>query len=708
MTVAIMFVGVVAVNHSTAAAATSSCSITTTLKVGSKGAQVMCLQTLVGVTADGSFGPATKAAVEKWQASQGLTADGVFGKASRAAFNGGSVAVAPVTPVAPACPAGQFNPTTGQPCGTTTPTTFPVGCTSNLATAFSSTTGQNCATGAASTTTVANSTAAGNISSDGIIGGYNNTIVGEGDTNHQVAGFQLTGAGGGSNLNLSYATLELTNIASGSGRLIDYVSSVAVFENGTQIGTVPASAFSSTNNASGANDIYSASFPLTGATVTAGQTSNFYIAITANSSVDSNNFGAEWEVALNNIRFTDGTGLTLTYSPSSTGIGGLNPSVEFTFGSAATANNIVLNVSRASSDQNAHTVTVNATGNTTQKVPLLAFTLSDQGGQTVSVNKLPVYLETTPNVQSGVGSVSYVSPEVYLMNGTTVLDSENVSGASTDGTGPVNMVNGVNEGGNGVAVGTYFYPVYFKNFSTPLLVNGSPVTLTVAADINAIGTGNSNYPAGTSLSASTTLGGTNGWDLSVGTQNGTEINPITSTIIPGIAQGQTVAFFATGASVSETSDVCLPSNSGGASDTSSMSCAIAFSVTANGTSVYVPENSVVSNTPSTAGTTYSVVNGSGQEVAPSGSLLVSASTSQVGTNATADSSNEWVIAPGTTANFSATVTLTDKGSVNGGIYRAFLTAVNYNSAFAPGSWTTSFGYNLGSVNTVVPQTVQVY
>ena len=85
MVVAVMVVGL-AVDVNQAAAA--DCTITTTLKVGSKGDEVKCLQTAVGVKADGSFGPKTKAAVMAWQKTAGLTADGVFGAKSRAAFAG--------------------------------------------------------------------------------------------------------------------------------------------------------------------------------------------------------------------------------------------------------------------------------------------------------------------------------------------------------------------------------------------------------------------------------------------------------------------------------------------------------------------------------------------------------------------------------------------------------------------------------------------
>jgi putative chitinase len=49
------------------------------LKVGSKGDDVKKLQTKLGLTADGSFGPNTEKKVKEWQLTNGLTADGVVG-----------------------------------------------------------------------------------------------------------------------------------------------------------------------------------------------------------------------------------------------------------------------------------------------------------------------------------------------------------------------------------------------------------------------------------------------------------------------------------------------------------------------------------------------------------------------------------------------------------------------------------------------------
>ena len=49
------------------------------LKIGSKGEDVKKLQSKLGLTADGNFGPATANKVKEWQTKNKLTADGIVG-----------------------------------------------------------------------------------------------------------------------------------------------------------------------------------------------------------------------------------------------------------------------------------------------------------------------------------------------------------------------------------------------------------------------------------------------------------------------------------------------------------------------------------------------------------------------------------------------------------------------------------------------------
>ncbi len=60
------------------------CSITATLKQGSKGPEVKCLQTILHITSDGLFGPKTKVAVISFQKLNNLTADGIVGPLTKA------------------------------------------------------------------------------------------------------------------------------------------------------------------------------------------------------------------------------------------------------------------------------------------------------------------------------------------------------------------------------------------------------------------------------------------------------------------------------------------------------------------------------------------------------------------------------------------------------------------------------------------------
>lgn len=116
----------------------AACSITSVLRMGSKGAEVECLQGKVGTVADGVFGPKTAAAVMVFQSNNGLVPDGVVGPLSRAVLNG-TVTNNDNSPVG-CTETSLFSSTTGLPCSSTA--NLPTGCTE--ITGYSPLTGVKC------------------------------------------------------------------------------------------------------------------------------------------------------------------------------------------------------------------------------------------------------------------------------------------------------------------------------------------------------------------------------------------------------------------------------------------------------------------------------------------------------------------------------------------------------------------------------------
>jgi len=105
------------VTVASAAPGTISKGARPTIRQGSQGEAVKEWQKIIGVNADGIFGPGTSAATKEWQKDRGLVADGVVGSATWGAALGGQAApnipfeVAAVTPVAPATKPASKAPT---------------------------------------------------------------------------------------------------------------------------------------------------------------------------------------------------------------------------------------------------------------------------------------------------------------------------------------------------------------------------------------------------------------------------------------------------------------------------------------------------------------------------------------------------------------------------------------------------------------------
>ena len=371
---------------------------TMTLKRGSSGQAVMDLQTaLGGLTVDGSFGPATEAAVKAFQASHNLTADGVVGPMTGAALAG-----SPVTPNQGNCPTGYHTVTPVAP-------TF-ASCAPN--------------DGTTPTTPGPLQGGAGTLDLTSTTSGTED-VVKEGSTEKVLA---FKGEGSGSDIGVTALKVMLSNsdYASTSEKLSDYVDTVEVWMGSTKVGSADASEFS---RDLGSPDVYSKTINLTNAVVRDGQKATFYIALTANSSIDSTDMAtASWDVEADTIRYMDATGIVLSDTVAD--------SNAVTFEDSSADDDI--SIKSSSSNPVASTIQVDANNNSDEAL-VGAFKL-DVGDDSSDVSITAMTVTLTINDSADTASsddaadiIDTVTVKVGSDEYTADLDSETVLNGDGDG-----------------------------------------------------------------------------------------------------------------------------------------------------------------------------------------------------------------------------------------------------------------------------------
>lgn len=115
-------------------------NISRVLRSGMTGDDVKALQAAIGVTADGEFGPRTKAALVAFQVKSGISATGILDVTTKLMLGNSSLAT---TVLPTGCTSTTaFSPVTGAKCVPTIAVPLPAGCTATSA--YSVTTGKKC------------------------------------------------------------------------------------------------------------------------------------------------------------------------------------------------------------------------------------------------------------------------------------------------------------------------------------------------------------------------------------------------------------------------------------------------------------------------------------------------------------------------------------------------------------------------------------
>ncbi len=368
-----------------------------TLRVGSKGADVIELQTKLGLTADGSFGPMTKAAVMAFQASNGLTADGIAGPMTLAKM---SAAVVGGTYPAGCTSNTGFSSTTGQSCAVVV-TTLPAGCTSTAG--FSSTTGAKC-DGAVVGTTGPLTGGAGDIIVTDFTSGTEGTVL-EGKS-EKVLGVYVE-ADNGSDISVSSMKVTLdTNAGSGSTRVERYIDSVDVYMGSTKVGSVDAADLN--KDATGE---YSKSIALSNAVVRKGDKTKFYVEVKANSAIDSTDTYT-WNVDVTSVRFQDAMGVVMTNDLTTE----VAASV-VTFDDSTT-NDEITSLS-SSGNPDASTLVVKDTGVSDEYLVFAYKLKAASDSSDLNVLEIPITADPT----TGGINADEVVDDIYLKVGSTVYDN---------------------------------------------------------------------------------------------------------------------------------------------------------------------------------------------------------------------------------------------------------------------------------------------
>jgi peptidoglycan hydrolase-like protein with peptidoglycan-binding domain len=525
----------------------------TTLKVGSTGDYVKTLQTLVGATADGAFGPLTKAKVMAWQANNGLVADGLFGNLSKAKANLGLGG----TSVTGCEDGAAFNSLTGASCGTSTVAGCAVGAL------FSSTTGASCS-GAAVVVPGVLAGTAGTVTFTQL-SQYSSEELGSGQNDVKIAGFELEAADGDVDLKSFKLTLDNTGYAAGdSTRIVDYIDSVSIWQGTTKIGTANTADFTRDSTA-----VYSKVVAVSGAIVRDGDTEKFYVTADAANNIDSGDINSDsWTVDIINVRYADGSGVVSTDTITLTAI-------PISFVTAATATDTKLKVS-LNSTPIAGVVDIDATNNT-DDVVLMKGKLVLEGSSDVWLDALPV----TFTAATTSGSINAITGSVKLTLGsntyTEVTGTTNCLTEADFATASTCSTEAEETAG-----------ILFDNLNYTIPA-GSTVNFTISADINdldATVAEATNFDAGDTLLASITTTGR----AFIVAENSQGDQLTDATEMTGSAVGEAQAFRDTGINVAFVSSTATISHAGDINNTldhDQGTFTITFDVTAFGDDMYI-------------------------------------------------------------------------------------------------------------------------
>jgi len=368
--------------------ASADCTITSTLRQGSSGSEVSCLQGKVGATADGKFGPLTKAKVQAFQTANGLTADGIVGPVTRGALSG---VMAPAGGTGALCPNGN---TLASNCATAPGVVAPVTLCPN-----GNTLASNCATAPGTTVT---GSGEGSVTVTFAASPANNTPHNRGEEK-DVEGIEIKAVG--ADMTVSRVWFDINT------RIWLSAESISLKDGSTVLATIPLSA--STVEETTVGSAWQIQFNGLNVVVPKGATKVLTVSIKRPTATAAN--AAVTVAATSTIRAVDQAGISATYTMSAR---------TWAMTDAAAATGTMTNTLSASSPIAQSVSGLSTTAGVTTPVKLMDFDLKALTGL-VNVTSISGTLAVTGSTCAVAECVSTVE----LRDGSTVLAS--VTGAAT-------------------------------------------------------------------------------------------------------------------------------------------------------------------------------------------------------------------------------------------------------------------------------------
>jgi hypothetical protein len=606
--------------------ASADCSISTTVREGSKGADVQCLQTKLGITADGSFGPKTKAAVVAFQASHGLTADGVVGPKTSAALGGAMSGNFP----AGCTSAAGFSSSTGIPCNSGPSMGLPAGCSSTSG--FSITTGKSCSD---SSSPVGGSLSGGEttISNEKTDSADDDTLD-EGASKADVATIKFKVEDADAKLLRADLVFEPDG-GNDEDKPWNVFDKVYLMDGNTTIASMSTDSKSDWDESETNSDLYRVRLTGISDVFKEGTRPELTVAVDVASSVDGADSGdANWSVYSDDdgLRFTDGAGLDTFVTPDGTG--------DFSIETSGTNSDIT--ITKDSSSPDAGTLEVDETSSTTATVAVFKVKADADGGD-VKIDDFPVAIDI------GDADTSDVVSDVYLVvDGTTYNSDDTVD---TDGS-------------NSDDDNFHFSDIEDDD----VVINaGDTMKITVKVKFKAQGNDEEHYSNGETVQATADASDSDFEDADSGDDVGD---------VSGAPSGEVLQLYTQGLSISNFKVVgdnpTVTQDNDGVN--TKLTWKVSYDLTAFGDTFYVPKG-VAQTTLGSNGLSYEVFDETADDVTTSGTE--SASTLSSSADDT-DFTGYYTVNEGDTETFTATISVATGSIDSGDFVRLQLLKVGYN------------------------------